>query len=115
MDQGLCIGSSPYDEPCAQLGREGYHEQARQECRALIGQLRRMFGPEPDGARLYLNRNQHDFGVYLTVECAYAADVEKAAGYAFMLEAKLPARWDAQALRELSQTDHGETREEVSP
>ena len=66
------IGSSPAHESCAQLGTEGYPERARRECRALIGQLMRMFGEPAPGARLSIKGCPHDFGTYYEVICSSA-------------------------------------------
>ena len=97
----LYIASAPAGEDCAQLGSDGYHPKARRECRALIAQLRRMFGPEPPGSRLHVQENPHDFGVYLSANCSYDPADETAAAYAFRLEAELPEEWDAEARAEL--------------
>jgi len=67
MRDELDLGPSPPGEPCVQLGRNGYWEQATRECRAYIAQLRRVFGPEPPKTRLVITSNDHDFGTYRSV------------------------------------------------
>jgi len=67
MRDSLSIGSSPANEDCAQVGSDDYNKRARAETRAFVHQLRRVFGTEPEGARLKVKPNQHDFGTYLEV------------------------------------------------
>lgn len=97
----LYIGPVPCDEDCEQLG-EGYRpERARQECRAYIGQLRRIHGAEPDGTQLRIKSNLHDFGTYLEVVVRYNENIQAAVDYAFRVEANCPAEWDDEARRDL--------------
>lgn len=96
------VGSAPYIEDCAQLGAADYYDRARRECRAYIGQLRRLLGPEPPGARLKTKANAHDFGTYLSVICQYETDNPEAMQYAFRCESDGPEEWDAVARHELN-------------
>jgi hypothetical protein len=97
-------GTTPPNESCAQVGsREyDYYDRARKEARAYIGQLRRMFGDEPDGARLSTKSHPHDFGTYLTVICFFDPHIQAAAEYAWRCDAEAPLEWDEQARRELN-------------
>ena len=70
----LYIGESPWDEACAQLGTDMYPVNARKECQRFIEQIRRHYGTEPEGARLHIKSNPHDFGSYLSVECDFTWD-----------------------------------------
>jgi hypothetical protein len=97
MRDFIDIGSAPYEGRCAQLGRDDYWERARRECRAFINQLRRVFGPEPEGARLSIKSNPHDFGTYLSVICSYESENEAAVDYAFRCEGEGPGEWDEEA------------------
>ena len=74
IKDSLYIGESPWDESCAQLGTDMYPVNARKECQRFIEQIRRHYGPEPEGARLYIKSNPHDFGSYLSVECTFTWD-----------------------------------------
>ena len=113
MKDDLYIGSAPAGEDCAQLGREGYTERAWRECRALIGQLRRTFGPEPPGVRLYVRHNPHDFGTYLSVNAEFDPEDELGVTYAFRLESELPESWDDEAKAYLNL--HAETKAKPHP
>lgn len=62
MKDYINIGSVPCEEDCAQVGREGYREQAVKECKRFIELLRKTFGDEPEGARLAIKWFDHDFG-----------------------------------------------------
>jgi hypothetical protein len=97
----LELASAPVGEECAQLGSDGYYERAKKECNAFIRQLRREFGNEPVGARLYIKSNPHDFGNYYEVACKFDENCQEATEYAFDLEARLPENWDEKAKVEL--------------
>ena len=98
----LNIGSSPYDEICAQVGSQDYDGKSRKECQAYRNQLRRQFGQEPDGAKLTVKAFQHDFGSYREVVCYYDDNIRESIEYAFKLEGDGPATWDQEAKDELS-------------
>ena len=97
----LELSSAPVGEECAQLGSDGYYEKAHKECKAFIKQLRRQFGQEPMGARLYVKSNPHDFGSYYEVACKFDSDNQEAVEYAYKVEAELPEEWDEEAKLEL--------------
>lgn len=99
MDE-LYIGCTPADEECAQVGSSDYTERARKECRAYINQLIREFGEPPEGCRLAIKSNSHDFGTYYSVVCKYN-DSEAAATYAFKCEGEGSGTWDDEARKEL--------------
>lgn len=101
MRDKLYLGCSPASEYCAQVGSDGYFEQARRECRAWINQLRRAFGPEPPQAQLATTSNEHDFGAYLDVVVYFDCDDAAARDYACRVEANQILNWDAEARREL--------------
>lgn len=89
------IGPTPAEEECAQVGQPDYMHRARSECNRFIELLRRTLGPEPQGARLAVKSNPHDFGTYLEVVCYFDTDNEEAEKYAYRCEREAPARWDA--------------------
>ncbi len=101
MRDYLYVGSGPCSEDCAQLGSDNYREQSRRELRAFIGQLRRQFGNEPDGARLAIKAEQHDFGTYHEVVCRYDTNNEAAVDYAFRCEGDAWTKWDKISRTEL--------------
>ena len=74
IKDSLYIGESPWDETCAAVGSDTYTVNARKECQRFIEQIRRHYGSEPEGARLYIKSNPHDFGSYLSVECDFTWD-----------------------------------------
>jgi hypothetical protein len=96
--------TTPPLEDCAQVGSRtyDYYERARQEAKALINQLRRLVGPEPDGARLGIKSHPHDFGTYLTVVCYCDDEDPLSSQYAQLCDEKLPQEWDEQARQELN-------------
>jgi hypothetical protein len=96
----LELSSAPVGEECAQLGSDGYYERAQKECKSLIRQLRRQFGNEPVGARLYVKSNPHDFGSYYEVACKFDENSQEAIEYAYNIEANMPENWDAVAKAE---------------
>lgn len=98
----LDIGPTPPGEDCQQVGTRDYDPmKARKECHAYIGVLRRKYGEEPEGARLIVKSNPHDFGSYLSVVCKYDPEDEAAANYALDCESGDPEFWDDEARKEL--------------
>lgn len=103
MSTYVNIGSTPADEECVQVGSPDYSHRSRKECTAYIHQLRRQFGPEPDGALLTTKSFAHDFGTYREVVCYYDENIAESVEYAFKVENGSPARWDEEAEQELDQ------------
>lgn len=100
MIEFLDLGSGPSEEDIAQVGSEDYSARSWKEARAYRDQLRRSFGEEPDGAKLLIKNNPHDFGNYLSVVCAFNGSKE-ATDYAFTCESRGPAYWDKEACEAL--------------
>ncbi len=88
------IGSSPCDEDCAQMGAPDYYTRAKAECARFIELIRKTLGPEPEGARLAVKSNPHDFGAYYEVVCYYVDENDEARKYAYRGESDAPATWD---------------------
>lgn len=103
MKDSVSIGCSPACEDCAQAGELDYPSKARKECLAFIHQLKRQFGQEPDGARLFIKSNSHDFGIYYEVECYFDDSIPESMDYAFRLETESPEKWDKEAMKELKE------------
>jgi hypothetical protein len=88
------LGSSPAEEECVQVrSGEDYLPAMRAECKRYLELIRKVCGEEPEGARLAIKSNSHDFGTYLDVVCYYDDGDEEAAEYAWGLEDKVPAKW----------------------
>lgn len=102
MRDRLEIGPTPAEESCAQVGSDRYAKVWRAECEAYRNQLRRMFGPEPDGASIVITSNNHDFGTYHDVAVSYDCDNRAALDYALKLESESPGEWDDAARVELT-------------
>jgi hypothetical protein len=98
------LGSTPYDEDCAQVGSVEYNKYARKEMEIYINQLDRMFpDAESKGIDFKIKWFNHDFGRYGEV-CAYwNTDDEIADEYVYIIESDLPSNWDEQAKQELSE------------
>ena len=92
----LCIGSTPVEEPCAQVGHPDYHAQARIECRAYMEQLRRLY-PEPDNGYFKVKSFSRDFGTYYEVIAVYDEEDETAVEWALSAESGAD-HWDDIAL-----------------
>jgi hypothetical protein len=95
----MSIGSTPYNEDCAQLGSEiyDYRIMAKLECIAFIEQLKRLNGTPPDGVSFRITSNPHDFGSYLDVTVIYDEDDETQSDYAYKCEEGLD-NWDIESL-----------------
>lgn len=96
-------GTAPNAEDCEQLGPDYDAQKARKEARAYVNQLRRVYGEEPLGARLFVKSNPHDFGTYLSVECEYNDALPDSVDYAFKVESGCD-EWDDEARKELGLT-----------
>lgn len=98
MRDYFCIGSSPWNEPCAQVGEPDYQTKAFKECRRFIRRLRKTLGPEPEGAELRTKGFEHDFGTYYEVVCYFDIENELARAYAQRCEDDAPATWEGYAI-----------------
>lgn len=94
MRHYVYLGSAPVMEDCAQLGEPGYEDQAPKECKRFAELLRKKFGKEPDGAQLLMAENEHDFGTYYEVVCAFERGNKEALDYALKIESNLPEYWE---------------------
>ena len=101
MKDYMNIGSSPVDEPCAQIGTDGYYELAQKECKAFVNQLLRVFGKPPQETYLKVKGFDHDFGRYYEVVVVYDDNHEEGLEYALKLEGNTPEKWDEEAKDEL--------------
>jgi hypothetical protein len=102
MTEYINIGSSPYEEDCAQVGSENYREQARKECKAFLQQCLRELKQEFGEIKTTLRVKSfpHDFGTYHEVVAYF--DEADSTEQAFWLESNGPAEWDDTARQELS-------------
>lgn len=101
----LDLGPTPNEENCVQIGTHDLSQNIL-ECEVYAKQLERMFPDMPDGCEFFLERNEHDFGVYYEVGILYHPDNEMETKYAFTVETQLPRKWDEMAINELSDNDY---------
>ena len=94
MRNYISIGSSPCDEPCAQVGQLEYYPKAMAECKRFIDVIRKKLGDEPSGAHLAVKSNPHDFGNYLEVICYFEDSNKETSEYALRCESDAPTTWD---------------------
>lgn len=101
MKEVVELGATPVNEPCAQVGSEGYAEVALKECRAYRAQLRRVYlaahGELPEGLTLFIKTTRHDFGEPKEVAAKFEEADRKALNAAFWLQDNLPYNWDTEA------------------
>jgi hypothetical protein len=90
----ISLGCAPYNEDCVQTTDGDYSSKGRDECNRYIELLRKKFGNEPQGARLKIARERHDFGYYYDVAIDVDTDIEEAIEWAFNIERNAPANWD---------------------
>lgn len=96
------LAPAPYDEQCAQVGEDDYAERSVKECVALMHQLTRQLGEPPASAYYSVKTFPHDFGSYKEVVINYDPDNEEARRFAIGVDRHMPAKWDKEALEELS-------------
>lgn len=105
MRDYLNIGSTPADEPCAQVGSENYGKLSSIECRAFAHQCQRVleakYGPEYS-VNIQIRSFPHDFGSYKEVVVYYDSDNKEQTQQAFYLESADLSNWDKEALEELN-------------
>jgi hypothetical protein len=84
------LGGSPVEEDCAQIGSKSYDGEAlnRLECEAYLVALERKYGDPPNGCRLLVKYQEHDFGGYYEVILHYNGS-EEATAYCQQVEAGL--------------------------
>jgi hypothetical protein len=96
------IGSTPYDEDCAQVGSIDYSMKANKEMKAYINQLNRMFpDSESKGINFKVKWFSHDFGSYGEVCIVWDTDNAIADEYAYVIDSDIPGNWDEEARKEL--------------
>lgn len=86
--------TTPVDEPCAQVGGDGYGKLALMEVNAYIHQITRTMSGPPYGSELRLSQSDHDGGT--RYEVGYNFDMENEAHrrFFFKLEGEPPVTWD---------------------
>jgi hypothetical protein len=94
MRDYFCIGPTPSNEDCAQVGQPNYREKALEECARFIRLLREKIGPEPEGAWLSVKWFEHDFGPYCEVVCYCNSDIPESVEYAQRCEDDAPRTWN---------------------
>lgn len=94
MRNYFCLGPTPSEEDCAQVGTPGYQRNAIAECTRFIQRIRDTLGLEPEGAELAVKSFDHDFGVYYEVVCWFETDNEAAIAYAQRCDSNAPATWE---------------------
>jgi hypothetical protein len=94
-DDIIWIGSAPAEEDCAQVGDPDYARNAKAECRAFIDAIRKVCGREPEGARLAIKGQAHDYGQYFEVAVIYDGNNRQAADYAQKVDDLAPQTWEA--------------------
>lgn len=98
MMEKLYIGSTPCEEPCAQVGQLDYEERVMEECERYIRLLVQMFSPIPDNVKFRAIPQSHDFGTYWEVAIVFDPTDSKAEEFAINVENNLPETWDGSDL-----------------
>jgi hypothetical protein len=94
MRDYFCIGPTPSNEDCAQVGQPNYRRKALAECERYIDLIRATLGPEPEGAELRIKGFDHDFGTYYEVVIWFEPDDVAAVAYAVRCEDEAPSTWE---------------------
>ena len=99
MLDSLYIGSTaPYDEKCALMGQPEFDIRAKLEGQLFIDQIHGYYGKPPGSGELFVKSNNHDMGVYYSLEYRYDRSDRKALDYGIMVEnddKRALGRWDA--------------------
>jgi len=106
VQQWIDIGPAPAEEECEQANVSGAnYTRMKMECSVFLKQLRRQLGAEPEGAQLAVKHNRDGNDGYYEVVCYYDPKNRDAIDYAFRCEMEMPAKWDAEARKELGTVD----------
>lgn len=95
----IYIGSSPYEEDCAQTTNPNYHRIAMLELK-LYKRLLEALYPPPEGAFFKIVWQNHDFGTYGEVVAKFDEDNQAHADWAYLAEDGC-ATWDEPSKQEL--------------
>ena len=88
------LGPAPAEEECAQSIDRDFEARNKAECLAYIKAIRRVLGPEPDGARLAVKTETgSDFGPYRECVVYFDSSNREAVEYASRCEEHAPVRW----------------------
>jgi len=93
--------TTPYDEPCIQVGHPNSIKWGKLEARTFRDQLIREIGEPPEGAQFKIVVNPHDFGSYVSLAIFYETDKEEATRYAFDAESADVIHWDTSSQEKL--------------
>lgn len=93
MKETTYLETTPCEEPCAQVGTDGYEAAALAECARWQALLETMFGPAPEGCAFRVNRTGHDYGERLELVLDYEDDNPRARTYALHIDSNMPAEW----------------------
>ena len=98
-NETIDLGSAPPDEDCAQVGTPEYEIVAYDECKRYIQLLRKAYEAHhsrsfPENVRLRVRSNEHDFGVYYSVQASFNINNEEAVDAAYWLESSSPLTWE---------------------
>ena len=99
MKESIYIGSTaPYDEKCVLVGQPAFDVRAKLEGQLFIDQIRAYYGKPPGSGELYVKSNNHDMGVYYSLEYKFDINDNEAYSYGIMVEnddQRVLGRWDA--------------------
>jgi hypothetical protein len=106
MFERIEVGSAPWGEECAQVGKPGYEQRAYKECLAYKKQLLRTvstyYGKDlPEDFSFKIKSFPHDFGSYYEVVCTFDSNNPESCDLFEYLDNNLPEKWDDVALNEL--------------
>ena len=101
MRDSVDFETTPTYECCESLGPKYNAKRAITEASLTIAQLKRLFGEPPEGSKLVLKMNPHDFGNYPSIEFQFDHDSDDHIDYGCRLENEWPERWDDEAFDEL--------------
>jgi len=96
------LDTVPMSEKCESVGVNYDSTKARQQAISLISQLIRTVGDNPEGSRLKVQSNPHDFGYYYSVAFVFDNENEEHIQHLNKLEENFPEFWDEQSKKELA-------------
>jgi len=104
MRDYLSFETTPYDEPCAQVGHELYRSIASMEAHLMKQQLEELLVlqyPTPS-INLTISQCPHDYGTYYELRAYYDDNNKDQVDQAFYIEKHYPEKWNADKLKTLT-------------
>ena len=88
------LGPCPAEEEAAQSTAPDFNERNKAECLAYIAAIKKVCGEPPEGARLRVKTESHDYRAYREVCIEFDPSKPEAVAYAVKCDESAPTTWE---------------------